>query len=97
MAAAGKELQEWEKFKKNSTDKILKRIFAPEPKEEKLEKKKDDPNQWDMTETDDKKYDEKYDTYYDDPSLYTFEYTNNTDIDYCYYADMSDAKTTDKD
>lgn len=98
MAKAGKELQEWEDFKKKSTDKMLKHIFAPEPKEEKTEKKNDDPNQWDLKTPSNKKYDEKYDTYYDDDdSKYTFEYTNNTDVDDCYYADVSDAKTTDKD
>lgn len=93
MAAAGKELQEWENFKKKSTDKMLKHIFAPEPKEE---NKKDDPNQWDLKTPTDKQYDEKYDSYYDDSSNYTFEYTNNTDVDDYYYADMSDAKTKDK-
>ena len=32
MYIAGKELQEWEKFKKKSTDDILRKIFVPEEK-----------------------------------------------------------------
>ena len=95
MAKAGKELQEWEEFKKKSTHKMLKHVFAPEPK---VEKKVDDPNQWEIKKSDNIKHDDKYDTYYnDDQNGYTFEYTNNTDVDDYYYADMSDAKTTDKD
>lgn len=92
MAAAGKELQEWEKFKKKSTDNMLKHIFGQSTKEE---PKKDDPNQWDLkTPTDDDKYDSYYDS---DSSNYTFEYTNNTDVDYYYLSDTSDAKTKDQD
>jgi hypothetical protein len=98
MAKAGKELQEWEDFKKKSTDKMLKHIFAPEPKIEKVEKKNDDPNQWEIKETDKTKYDDKYDTYYDDdPSSYTFEYVNNTDVDYNYYVDTNDSSKKDPD
>lgn len=96
MAQAGKELQEWEKFKKKTTNDMLKKVFLPEPKEEKLEKKQDDPNQWDL-KTGEQNYDEKYDTYYDDDyTSYTFEYTNNTDVDYSYYSDMLDNKSDDK-
>lgn len=91
MAQAGKELQEWERFKKKSTDDILRKVFVKElPQEEtktpiKETKENNDPNKWD------------YDRYEDDYSGYTFEYTNNTDIDYSYYLDMSDAKTKDED
>lgn len=91
MAQAGKELQEWEKFKKKSTNDMLKKVFAPDPpQEEKKEsiketKKVDDPNQWDV------------DKYEDDYSGYSFEYTNNTDIDYSFYSDISDVKTDDQD
>lgn len=94
MAIAGRELQEWEKFKKKTTDDMLKHIFAPEPKPQKI----DDPNQWDVKTPVDHQYDEKYDAYYDnDTTSYTFEYTNNTNVDDHYYADLSDAKTKDKD
>ena len=34
MAQAGKELQEWESFKKKTLDNILKKVFTPEPKQE---------------------------------------------------------------
>jgi hypothetical protein len=100
MIQAGKELQEWEKFKKKTTDNMLKKIFAPEPKqEEKIKNKKDDPNQWELEGSRNNKYDEKYDTYYDDDyKSYTFQYTNNTDVDYPYYSDTSDDdKQDDKD
>ena len=87
MFQAGKELQEWEKFKKKSTDDMLRKVFAkePEPIKETENKhqlnKEDDPNQWDI-----KKYEDDY-------SGYTFEYTNNTDVDYSYLTDIdSDGK-----
>lgn len=96
MAAAGKELQEWEKFKKKTTDDMLRKIFTPDTVPE---IKKDDPNQWDLKkDSDSRQQDDKYDKYYDDDtSSYTFEYTNNTDIDYSYYADMNDDDQKDKD
>ena len=94
MAQAAKELQEWEAFKKKSTDKMLQHIFG----QEEPKPKKDDPNQWDLkTPTDPDHYDEKYDTYYDDYSNVKFSYDNSTDLDYYYYSDMSDAKKDDKD
>jgi hypothetical protein len=91
MVTAGRELQEWERFKKKSTDDMLRKIFLPDPEPEekkdsvKENKKNDDPNQWDI---------ERYE---DDYPGYSFEYTNNTDMDYSYYLDMSDAKSDDKD
>lgn len=94
MIQAGKELQEWEKFKKKTTDNMLRKVFLPDPKtEEKIQNKKDDPNQWDLKTP----ADEEYDSYYDDYSSYIIEYTNNTDVDHYYYADMSDDKANDKD
>jgi len=98
MAAAGKELQEWEKFKKKTTDDMLKKIFAPDPVAETKKDKKDVPNEWDLKTPADSNQEDKYDTYYDDePSSYTFEYTNNTDMDYSYYTDMNDDGQKDKD
>ena len=96
MATAGKELQEWENFKKRSTDDMLRRVFVPDSKDESIDDKKDDSSQWDLKTPSDQDYDEKYDTYYNN-SNYTFEYVNNTDTDYSYYADISDAKTKDQD
>jgi hypothetical protein len=94
MSVAGKELQEWEQFKRKSTDEMLKHIFAPEPKQE---THRDDPNQWDLKTPVEPNYDEKYDTYYDDdPVSYTFEYTNNTNVDDYYYVDVGDDKSKDK-
>lgn len=44
-----KELQEWEVFKKKTTDEALKKIFAPEPPPQSSKQKKiDDPNQWEL-------------------------------------------------
>jgi hypothetical protein len=40
---AAQELQEWEQFKKKSTNDALKHVFAPEPK-----KKEDTSSQWDL-------------------------------------------------
>ena len=100
MAQAGKELQEWESFKKKTLDNILKIVFTPEPKqEEKIDDKKlDDPNQWDLKNPPSQQYDDKYDTYYDDDySSYAIQYLNNTDVDHYYYADMSDDKLDEKD
>lgn len=95
MATAGRDLQEWEKFKRKTTDDMLRHIFAPEEPEQ---IKKDDPNQWDLKTQADIQYDEKYDSYYDDnASNYIFDYVNNTDIDYSYYSDVSDTKTKDDD
>lgn len=70
---------------------MLRKIFAKEPEPiKKLENKEsynkqDDPNQWDI-----KKYEDDY-------SGYTFEYTNNTDVDYSYLTDISDVDSDDKD
>ena len=58
------------------------------------------PNQWDIKTNPN---DQDYNTYYDDDNYYQdygnikFNYDNSTDIDYYYYADMSDAKKDDKD
>jgi hypothetical protein len=101
MAEAGKELQEWESFKKKSTDDMLRKIFTPEEKEaqKEQEKKSDDPNQWDLkTPADD--YDAYYDDgFYPDYNSYkpVYQYDNSTNIDYSYYSDISDAKTKDQD
>lgn len=42
LMQASAELQEWEIFKKKSTNDMLRHIFGPEPKEEKIEE-----NEWD--------------------------------------------------
>lgn len=90
MAIAGKELQEWEIFKKKSTDDMLRHVFAPEePAENKNTEKQDDPNQWDLKTPADPnyQYDDKYDSYYPDYNSLKTQYTNNTDQDYSYYYD----------
>jgi len=101
MYIAGKELQEWEKFKKKSTDDILRKIFVPEEKKEEIpsKSKRDDPNQWDL-----KTHSDDYDTYYDDgyypdynSSRPVYQYDNKTDLDYYYYSDISNVKVDDKD
>lgn len=98
MAEAGKQLQEWEAFKKKTTDDMLRSIFAPKENIETNDINKTGIDPWNLKTPVDQGYDEKYDTYYDDdPTSYIFEYTNNTDIDHSYYADMSDAKKKEKD
>ena len=104
MIQAGKELQEWEAFKKKSTHEMLKKVFAPEERKDdniqaSLKRDRiDDPNQWDSQAEP-----EEYNTYYDDDNYYQdynnvkFNYDNSTDIDYYYYADTSDAKKDTKD
>ena len=106
MIQASKDLKEWEAFKKKSTDDMLRQIFAPQPRVAEQEESKsaknrfDDPNQWDIKTNPN---DQDYNTYYDDDNYYQdygnikFNYDNSTDIDYYYYADMSDAKKDDKD
>ena len=62
MAQAGKELQEWENFKKKSTDKMLKHIFGQE--ETISSKSNNDSSNWDLKtpiSDNDFSYDEKYD------------------------------------
>jgi hypothetical protein len=98
MAIAGKELQEWEQFKKNSTDKMLKHIFAPESRPEPIQQptktKTDDPNQWDIkTPPDDNYYDQYPPDYNSSKPLYQYD---DNDLDF-YYLDISDVKTKDKD
>jgi hypothetical protein len=90
MSEAGKQLQEWEAFKKKSTDDILRQVFVP--KNEESDSKKDifdDPNQWDL-KTPVTKHDDKYDAYYDYSSWNT-DYTNSTNPDYAYYTDIGDS------
>ena len=98
MAQAGRELQEWENFKKKSTDRMLKHIFGQE--EEKKQNKKntyDNSNEWDLkTPSDPDHYDDHYNGYYDDQNV-KFNYDNSTDVDYYYYYDTSDAKKKDTD
>jgi hypothetical protein len=101
MVQAGKELQEWEAFKKKSTHEMLKKVFSPpETKEEQKfsNKKVDDPNQWELKTdpSNNSKYEDD-DGYYLDYSNLKFDYDNSTDLDYYYYADTSDAKKDDKD
>jgi hypothetical protein len=90
MAQAGKELQEWEDFKRKSTDKMLKHIFGQE------EKPKNNTDEWNLKTPimSGDQYDEKYDTYYDDYSSLKFNYVDDADSDY-YYADPSDGKKKD--
>jgi hypothetical protein len=94
MAQAGKELQEWEAFKKKSTHEMLKKVFGQKEKPQKI----DDPNQWDAKSPpkDNINYDEKYDSYYDDYNV-KFDYNNSTDVDYYYYYDTSDDDKKDSD
>lgn len=69
MSQAGKELQEWEAFKKKTTHEMLKKSFVPQEKTEYIPVQKiDDPNQWDIkTDPTIKKNEDNdhYDTYYD--------------------------------
>lgn len=87
MIQAGKELQEWEAFKKKSTHEMLKKVFCP-PEEVTLPlpKKEDDPNQWEL-KTPKHNIDDNYDTYYDYYS-YSGSYSNSTNIDHHYYMDL---------
>ena len=87
MVQAGKELQEWEKFKKNSTNEMLKKIFCPpEEIQEQLANNQDDPNQWDL-KTPNTYNENNYDTYYDYYS-YSGSYTNTTNVDHYYFMDL---------
>jgi hypothetical protein len=87
MIQAGKELQEWEAFKKKSTHEMLKKVFCPpEEKVHSTQKKEDDPNQWDFKPTK-QNNDDNYDSYYDYYS-YSGSYHNTTNIDHYYYMDL---------
>jgi hypothetical protein len=92
MSQAGKELQEWEAFKKKSTHEMLKHIFTPK-QETVLDNNKqtikeiiDDPNQWDVKTP-------VNPDYYDNDVSYDYYISSTTGNDYSFsHQDISDDK-----
>jgi hypothetical protein len=86
MSEAGKQLQEWEAFKKKTTHEMLKHIFVPKQEtilDNKQIEAEDDPNQWDM------KTPSLPPDYYDNDVSYDY----STNIDDYYFTSIDDDKT----
>ena len=99
MEKAGKELQEWEKFKRESTDRMLRQVFVKEPEKPKKQDMIYGPGTIDGWEEETVEIDrDHYDNeQYIDYSSQMYQYINDPDVDYSYPIDFSNVQKKDKD
>lgn len=98
LLRAGKELQEWEKFKKESTDKMLRHVFGKEEtKKKEVLGPLPDPDS--LSDWDEKTIEFTYDYQDYDPNTYlsynnqSYHYNGGPDTDYSYSINYDYKKT----